>query len=183
MSEKGSEKGSFFVRTYQDLAGLEDAVNVVLKRESGDIIEIGNWEIIHEHLPAEFLARIKQHLTSDGAVSHCIYLSDKKYNTLQNSQIRILPMGTFDFDGDYIARGRSVLLTSFVPEIQTVLIQSPILANTMREVFRMAWQTPLLKNRYEKPMYSKLEQMLSELSGEVSLSRLKERLVGSAAEQ
>lgn len=92
-------------------------------------------------------------------------------------------MGTFDFDGDYIARGRSVLLTSFVPEIQTVLIQSPILANTMREVFRMAWQTPLLKNRYEKPMYSKLEQMLSELSGEVSLSRLKERLVGSAAEQ
>ncbi len=177
---KGAE---FFVRSYEDLSGLEDAVNIVLERETGDIIEIGNWETIHEFLPAEFLARIKQHLGANGATSQCIYLSDKKYNTMRSSQIRMLPLGTFDFDGDYIARGNSVLLTSFRPEIQSVLITSPVLANTMREVFRMAWQTPLLKNRYEKPMYSKLENMLADLGGDVSLSKLRARLVGSAAEQ
>ena len=173
----------FFVRSFVQLKGLEEALQILLNEETGDIIEIGNRDIIHQHVPPEFLARVKNKLAQSGCATNCIFLADQKSTPHKYAKVRVLPQGTFNFDGDYIARGSLVMLSSFVPEIQTVLIKSPVLANTMREVFRMAWQTPELKKRYEHPQYSKLERMLSDLGGGLQLSRLHKRLVGSSAEQ
>lgn len=119
---------------------LEDITSSIEDRKSA-ILEIGNIDSIKNIFPN--LDAIKLHksdLTKRNIPTKAMYVSKEEYTPRPGSQVKFLPKDKYNFTGDISIYKNKVGLYTFKGKLVSVLIESEEIAETMRQLFEMAWQ-------------------------------------------
>ncbi len=121
-------------------AVLGDITTTVLDKK--DMIqEIGNVDSIKNIFPQlEGIKNFRSELTKRGITSKGMFVSTEEHPPRPGATVRFLPKNKFNFNGDVTIYKNKIALYTFKGKMISVLIESEELAETMRQLYDLAWQ-------------------------------------------
>lgn len=129
------------VRLFEGEEGIRAIQDDMLKTSPDVIFEMGNLDAIHSIFSNDQLKPFKEELDRRKIRTQAIYLDPKQIDHVSrnNSAARFLPNDEFSFEGDVTVYDNKVALMTFRGKVIGVLIESVELAQTMKEIFHLAW--------------------------------------------
>lgn len=139
------------VRMLEGKEGIEMILTDVAQSGVSEVFEIGNVDVVKTLFSDEELNAFKQQLTKRGIKGTAIYSSkDPDVRPRKSGQIKLVKDKDISFAGDILIYDNKVAFMTFRGKVVNVLIESAEIAQTMREVFRMAWESELLERTIKK---------------------------------
>lgn len=139
------------VRMFEGREGIETILNDVVQSGAKQIFEIGNVDMVKTMFSDEELNAFKQQLTKRGIQGTAIYSSkDPEIKPRKSAQLKLIKDKDISFAGDILIYDNKVAFMTFRGKVVNVLIESAEIAQTMREVFRMSWESELLERTIKK---------------------------------
>lgn len=130
------------VRSFEGKQGLITMRNEVLKASNKDIHILIAYGHIGNLLSAAELADFTEKRIHNKIFSHVLYTKDGKDLEVDDLQeLRRVAADKFPFESDIYIFDNKVALTSFNGEVMGVIIESTSIANTMRSMFALMWQS------------------------------------------
>lgn len=129
------------------LEGLEGVASVMkfFEETEGEFVQIVNADEV-EQLRSFFQYRVR-HLTSlrqHGTPYRALVVMNEpnfsKVVNLPGGEVRLIPSEKFPLKGDISVRGNTVFMYSFQEKMIGIVITSADLANTIRQLFNIAWE-------------------------------------------
>jgi sugar-specific transcriptional regulator TrmB len=132
------------IRYLEGFEGVASIMNLFEETE-GEFVQIVNIDEI-EQLKAFFQYRAK-HLASLGqhGASYRLLavMNEPDFSLvpqLPGGEVRLIPADKFPLKGDISVRGNNVFMYSFQEKMIGIIITSADLANTIRQLFNLAWE-------------------------------------------
>lgn len=147
------------VRLFEGAEGIRAIQDDMLKTSPDVIFEMGNLDAIRSVFQHDELKPFKEELDRRKIRTQAIYLTPKNVSHIprESSTARFLPNDEFSFDGDVTVYDNKVALMTFRGKVIGVLIESVELAQTMKEIFHLAWHCAIfpenkdIKNTQKPP--------------------------------
>lgn len=133
------------VKMFEGVDGLRAIQDDILKTGPDVIYEMGNLEAIRKVFSQEDLQPFKDELERRKIKTQAIYLPGE-IKLRPSASARYLPQGEFAFTGDVTAYANKVALMTFRGKLIGVVIESEELAQTVREIFKLAWHCSIFQN-------------------------------------
>ncbi|MFA5184870.1 MAG: helix-turn-helix domain-containing protein [Patescibacteria group bacterium] len=132
------------VKIYEGPEGIKailDDITSSIDDKKSVIMEVGNVDSIKNIFPGlEGLKPWRTELARRNIPSRGIFLSKEGYTPRPGANVRILPKEKFNFTGDVTIYKNKVALYTFKGKLVSVLIESEEIAETLRQLYEMAWQ-------------------------------------------
>lgn len=132
------------IRYLEGFDGVQSVMNF-FEQSEGEFVQFVSIDEV-EKLKAFFQFR-SQHLNSlrrRGVSYRLLAAVDEpdfsKIPQLSGGEIRLIPTGRFPLKGDISVRGSTVFIYSFQEKMIGIVITSPDIANTVRQLFNLAWE-------------------------------------------
>lgn len=128
------------VKMFEGEEGIRAILDDILQGENQTINEIGNIDAMRNLFSTESLKPLKQELDKRKITTHAIYAIAKEQLTpRQSTKVKFYTEKEPSFFGNVTLYGNKVAFMTFRGKIIGVVIESEEIANTMREVFKLAW--------------------------------------------
>ncbi len=116
----------------------DDILNT--KHEEEGILEISNLDALHSIFTDAELQPFKNALEKKQISAKGIVLTQAATKPMRGrTTVRYVPKHNFSFSGDIIMYGNKVAFSTFEGKLIGVVIESKVVADTMRDLFRLAW--------------------------------------------
>lgn len=139
------------VKMFEGKEGFQTILQDLINSKSKKIYEIANVDAVKTMFSDQELASFKAELSSRGIQGRAIYSSqDPKIQPRKSAQLKIIKSKEIQFSGDVLIYENRVALMTFRGKVIGVLIESEELAQTMRAVFEMAWESELVDKETKK---------------------------------
>ncbi len=136
----GAEKPR--VRFYEGLEGLEAMRNDLLKIKELDILSVFSLDDTKQLLHTEHTEPFRKKLLERKAKNRFIFTSSEPPSGIPSAwEGRRVPKDRFPFSGEITIYGNCVAMLSFRGKLLGVIVESQGLAETMRAIFELAWET------------------------------------------
>lgn len=126
------------VKLFEGKEGLKAIHDDILQTNPDVILEMLNIDALLALFSREEFVPYQKELDRRNIRSENILLSSKPLSPRSNAKIYQLPSEHFSFFGDMTIYSNKIALTTLRGKNISVLIESEILAHTMREFFRVA---------------------------------------------
>jgi sugar-specific transcriptional regulator TrmB len=135
------------VKFFEGEEGVRAVIEEMIKNAAGRVYEIGNLDEFRRIVAEPKRKEFRRRLDKQKVRTQAIYLTKlEKPVHRTTTRARYLDHRVFDFGGDMVIFGNKIALASLRGKPIGVLIESDQLADTMRQVFNIAWSSKLLKN-------------------------------------
>ncbi len=128
------------VKFYEGIEGLKAILQDLADAKPADTLEIANMDAVRGIFSTEELESVQKILTKIKAKGRAI-LAGKVSRVREGVEARLLPKGDFGFEGDILIYGSRIAMVSFKGRISGVVIENPIIAETYRALFELAWRS------------------------------------------
>jgi len=128
------------VKFYEGADGLKEILEDLVESDPESTEEIANIDAVKEIFSTAELRDVQNILDKRKTKGRALLMGDVK-ETRSKIETRILPKGSFDFDGDLLIYGDKVAMVSFKGKIVGVVVESKVIADTHRVLFELAWRT------------------------------------------
>jgi sugar-specific transcriptional regulator TrmB len=126
------------VKFYEGASGLREILQDLVDSKPKETFEIANIDSVKEVLRDEELKSVQSVLSNLKAKGRAL-LAGKVSSVRSGAEARQLPEH-FKFHGDILIYGDKVAMVSFKGKIIGVVTESPIIAQTLRVLFDLAWE-------------------------------------------
>jgi sugar-specific transcriptional regulator TrmB len=127
------------VRLFEGPEAFQRIQDDVLSSKQKEIFEIGNNDVIIERLKYENVHAFGKKLDKQGIKVKAIYVVTPPHQFRASASIRTLSSRDYDFKGDLFIYGDKIALSTFGEKMISILIESPELARTFRQIFQIVW--------------------------------------------
>lgn len=139
------------VKMFEGKEGVQAVLQDVVSSGTKRIHEIANVDAVKTMFTNEELTAFKGELSARSIQGKAIYSSrDPQIQPRKSAQLKIIKDKDVQFSGDILIYENRVALMTFRGKIISVLIESEELAQTMRAVFEMAWESELVDREVKK---------------------------------
>ncbi len=128
------------VRLFEGKEGLKAIHDDILKADPDIIYELNNEDAMFSTFARDELMSYATQLDKQKTVHEALVLSSKHLKSREHAKLIQLPMAEFAFFGNVTVYANRVALTTFQGKNISVLIESEILAQSMKELFKLAYQ-------------------------------------------
>ena len=134
------------VKLFEGVEGLKALHDDIIKTSPKHLDELGNIDAIHAVFPREEHLPFSHELDRLGVTGRILYRSEKPITqSRKHTQTRYIHPDLLSFKGDVILYKTKTAFSTFQGKLITVIIDSEIIADTMRAMFELAWQSSMLK--------------------------------------
>lgn len=126
------------VKMFEGKEGLKAIQDDVLATNPEEVFEFTNDDALRSYLPREEQEHFLRELQQRNTKVKAILTSSQTFQPKPHSSVHQISEKTFSFFGDITIYNNKVALTTFQGNNFSVLIESEILAKTMKELFRLA---------------------------------------------
>lgn len=131
------------VKIYEGPEGIKailDDITSSIEDKKNVIMEIGNVDSIKNIFPGmEALKPWRSELARRNIPSRGMFITKEEYTPRPGANVKILPKDKFNFTGDITIYKNKVALYTFKGKLVSVLIESEEIAETLRQLYEMAW--------------------------------------------
>lgn len=128
------------VKMFEGVEGIKAITDDILKTRPDTTFEIGNIQEMQKVLSAEMLKPFKESLEKQKVKTLGIYIADETFKPRPSTQVKYITTKEPPFTGDLIVYSDKIALSTFLGKHISVLIENRELAETMKEVFKLAWK-------------------------------------------
>ena len=129
------------------LEGFEGVASVmkVFEETEGEFIQVVNIDEVDQlrsffQYRAKHLDSLREHKVSYRVLAVMNEPDFSKVPSLPGGEVRLIPTDKFPLKGDISVRGNNVFMYSFQEKMIGIVITSVDLANTIRQLFNVAWE-------------------------------------------
>jgi vacuolar-type H+-ATPase subunit I/STV1 len=128
------------VRMFEGEEAIKAVYEDIIETRPADAYEFGNIDEVRKFVPSDIVMKQLQ-AGLRRAKRESLYITDKETSTQvrENSEVRYISMKDSPAYGDIVIYGKKVAVSSFRGKMVSVLIESQDIADTLRELFRIAW--------------------------------------------
>lgn len=126
------------VKMFEGVEGIKAITDDILLTRPEQIYEIGNLESIKNTLPPEILKPFKDVLEKQKIKVKAIYIPSEGFTPRPSAQVHFVDKKDYPITGDLIVYGNKIALSTFASKHISVLIENQELAETLKEIFKMA---------------------------------------------
>ncbi|MBI5654945.1 hypothetical protein HZC53_04835 [Candidatus Uhrbacteria bacterium] len=127
------------VKFYEGVEGLKAILQDLADSKPESTLEIANMEAVRGVFTTEELQAVQRILVKIKAKGRAL-LSGKVNSIRPGVEARLLPKDEFGFYGDILVYGDKVAMVSFKGKMVGAVIENPVLAQTQRALFELAWR-------------------------------------------
>ncbi len=127
------------VKFYEGIQGLKAILQDLADTKPDSTLEIANMDSVRDVFSAEELHSVQRVLVKFKAKGRAL-MSGKVTTIRPGVEARLLPKGEFNFHGDILVYGNKIAMVSFKGKMVGVVIENPVLAETYRALFELAWR-------------------------------------------
>lgn len=135
------------VKMFEGIEGIRAIADDILQTNPEIINEFGNLDAVHKIYTAEELLPLREALDAKKIIAHSILgMEEVAFKKRGSSKVKILKgkEGT-SFSGDISVYENKIALMALRGKLIGVLIESEEIANTMRALFKLAWENEKLE--------------------------------------
>jgi sugar-specific transcriptional regulator TrmB len=127
------------VKMFEGVEGIKAITDDILLTKPNEAYEIGNISAIQQVLPKEVLKPFKEGLDKQKIQSYAIFINPEHAALRASTKLKVANSKRYDFTGDVIVYGDKLALSTFAGKHISVIIENKEIAETMKQVFKMAW--------------------------------------------
>jgi HTH-type transcriptional regulator, sugar sensing transcriptional regulator len=107
--------------------------------EKDGILEVANINAIRRIFSLEDMRPFREQLDKRKIRSKGMIISNETYTPRAGNEVRLLPPKDFQFTGHLTVYGNKVAFATFEGKHIGVVIESAVISQTMRDIFKLAW--------------------------------------------
>lgn len=134
----GGEKP--IVKSFEGKEGIQAIIEDIREARPQRIDEITNVDAMRAVLAQGELQPIRQELERIGTKVRGLYAGSNLRPSL-NTDARVLPERLRHFKGNISVSGKRIAIITFTGKLHSIMIESEDLADTLRTLFDLAWET------------------------------------------
>lgn len=134
----GGEKP--IVKSFEGKEGIQAIIEDIRESRPQRIDEITNVDAMRAVLAQGELAPIRMELERIGTKVRGLY-AGTNLRPSQNTEARVLPERLRHFKGNISVSGKRIAIITFTGKLHSIMIESEDLADTLRTLFDLAWET------------------------------------------
>ncbi len=127
------------VKFYEGVEGLKAILQDLADTKPESTEEIANMDTVREIFSVDELQAVQSILVKLKAKGRAL-LSGNVSAIRPGVEVRLLSKDEFGFYGDILIYGNRIAMVSFKGKIAGVVIENPVLADTYRTLFELAWR-------------------------------------------
>ena len=135
------------VKMFEGEDGIKAILDDMLHSNVDRIFEFANLESVRRVFSREALKPYADELTRKKLPVTAIYAKPASIVDRPNIDLHVLPEAEFPFDGDIVVYGNKVAFFTFRGKLLSVLIESEDLANTVKQMFRLALTSKIFQTK------------------------------------
>lgn len=129
------------VKMFEGIEGLRALQDDILKTSMKHIDEFANMDTITAVFSSEELLPFKEELTRMKVPGRIIFCGKTNYTPRKGVDARRIHSEKSNFNGDIIIYQNKTAFSTFHGKLMTVIIESQVIADTMRGMFELAWHS------------------------------------------
>jgi sugar-specific transcriptional regulator TrmB len=133
------------VKMFEGVQGLRALQDDILKTAPKHIDEYGNVDTISAIFTREDLQPFRKELDRLKITGRFLYSGAVVHSPREGVKVKRLPEGRAPFNGDVIIYGSKTAFSTFHGKLISVIIESDVIADTMRSMFELAWQSSVIE--------------------------------------
>lgn len=134
----GGEKP--IVKSFEGKEGIQAIIEDIREARPQRIDEITNVDAMRAVLAQGELQPIRQELERIGTKVRGLY-AGTNLRPSPNTEARVLPERLRHFKGNISVSGKRIAIITFTGKLHSIMIESEDLADTLRTLFELAWET------------------------------------------
>lgn len=133
------------VKLLEGIEGLRALQADVIQTAPKHIDEFANLETVLAVFSDEELRPFKQELKRMNVTGRFLYTGNKTHTGRNADEVRKIKSGVIMFDGDIVIYKNKTAFSTFHGKLITVIIESDVIAQTVKSLFDMAWHSSLIE--------------------------------------
>jgi sugar-specific transcriptional regulator TrmB len=135
------------VKMFEGIEGLKALQDDMLKSTPKHIDEFGNVDTISGIFTREELQPFRDELTRQKVVGRFLYSGSIVHNPRKGVEVRRIHPDKSNFNGDIVIYKHKTALSTFHGKLLAIIIESQVIADTMRGLFELAWHSSFVENK------------------------------------
>ncbi len=127
------------VKSFEGKEGIQAIIEDMKATRPKTMDEITNVDAMRAVVSSEDLAPMRDELEQIGTKIRGLYAGTAKPTAITDA--RLLPAPFLGFRGNISIYGNKIALVTFAGKLHSVIIEDAVLADTLRTLFEIAWQT------------------------------------------
>lgn len=138
------------VKLFEGIEGLRALQEDMVKTVPKHIDEVGNIQDIAAIFSREELQPFREQLDRLRISGRFLYTGNISHVARKSVEIRHISHDKVMFHGDVIIYKNKTAFSTFHGKLLTVIVESEVIADTMRGLFELAWHSALIENNGRK---------------------------------